>query len=157
MLNIDLSMAPPCPRVIAAQKQVLRLRERMHIGMLGLVLLLLAWLGATLILNVTSRPAMSMLGLVCAARLAYSVGRELLTIAGQFAQLEPVNPVELVQVPTLTQQSMVNAAYVERVTASGRALLGVEYSALVLEAERTYYAAKRIDTLAGAFHEVQRA
>lgn len=157
MLNIDLSVAPPSPRVIDAQRQVLRLRERMHMGMLGLVLLLLVWLGMTLILQVTNSQVMSILGLICAARLACSIGKELFDIAGQFAQLEPANPVELVQVPTLIQQSTLNAAYLARVTASGRPLIGAEFSALVCEAERAHFAAKRVDALAGAFHAVRRA
>lgn len=157
MLSIDLSMAPPSPRVIEAQQQVLRLRERMHIGMLCFVLLLIVWVGLTLVLDKTNNPGMSALGLVCAARLAYSIGRELLRIAGQFAQLEPANPVELVQVPTLTLQSTANAEYVARVATSGRPLLAAEFEALVQEAERAYFAVQRVDVLAGAFHEVQRA
>lgn len=157
MLTIDLSQAPPCPRVIAAQQQVLRLQERMHIGMLCFVVLLMVWVGLTLALDMTSSPGMSALGLVCAARLAYSIGSELLRIAGQFAQLEPANPVELVQVPTLTQQSVDGAAYVARVAASGRPLMGAELTALVQSAEQAYYAAQRVNALAGVFHEVRKA
>jgi hypothetical protein len=154
MLAVDLARAPLSVGEIQAERASLEKREHAHVVMLGFVLLALVAMGWTVVAHLSPAPTVSFLGMVIAAGMACRVGSDLLTLAAEFAALQPANPIELLQVPTLVQYSPLCASYVARVAAAKRDLIGAEFTALVREADRAARAAARVDVLAGAFHEV---
>lgn len=155
MLTVDLTRAPLTAGEIRAEREVLDAQERSHFTMLGLVLLVLVCMGVTVIGHLSPAPAVTALGMLLSAVIACRVGGDLLTLAAKFAALQPANPIELLQVPTLVQESPLCASYVARVAAANRPLIGLEFAALVREANRATRAAVRVNNLTGTIHEVR--
>lgn len=149
MLNVDLARAPLTSSEIRAQREALETQERLHVMVLGtMMLLMVAMVWAYMLLSPPK--VVVAVGLVLTVVTSSCKVGDLLTLAAKFASLQPVNPVELVQVPTLVQQSPLCASYVARVAACDRPLIGLEFRALVLEAGRATRGAVRLRDFAGA-------
>lgn len=149
MLTVDLARAPLSASEIHEQRAALETQERLHIAVLGtMMLFMVAMVWAYMLLSPPK--VVVAVGLVLTVVTASCKVGDLLTLAAKFASLQPANPVELVQVPTLVQQSPLCASYVARVAACNRPLIGLEFRALVLEAGRATRAAVRRHDFAGA-------